>query len=152
MNSNNKTEISDNHIEIFNYNDKILVLNNKKIKYNQNINNIKNISPQNKMSENSKSCNKSRKKEDIKKNIRKLYYINRKNITTKNYNSNNNSNHKKNQIIMKIKTNTRNIELNDIGPKKKFCATFNNKGNGECKSKSKSKSKSKQNSKNKKKE
>ena len=35
------------------------------------------------------------KKEDIKKNIRKLYYINRKKITSTSYNSNNNSNHKK---------------------------------------------------------
>ena len=57
---------------------------------------------------------------------------------------------------MKINTNTRNLELIDIGSKNKYCATFNNKGNNEYKSKSKSKSKSnsksKQNSKNKKNE
>ena len=151
LNNYNKSESSDIHIDGFHNNkDKHLILSNlnniDKKNNNKNMKKINNIS-KNKNKNNSKSYNKNNlKKDDLKNNPRKLCYINKKRKTISScFNSHNNSYN--NNQIGKMRTNTRNIESNDISSKKNYnyCITYNNKKNSESKSKSKSKPKNRNN-------
>ena len=157
INNNNKTESSDFHIKNFNNKtDKKLFVNNfnnsenKKNYYNINKNKINNISCYHKNAKSSQSYIKNNtKKEEIKNCAKKLFYINKNRKTISSYNSHNNSCSKKDRII-KIRNNTRNLELADmVSSKYNNSVTYNinnfnnNKKNYESKSKSKSKSKQK---------
>ena len=87
----------------------------------------------------SNGSNANIKKEEPKNNCKKLFYIKKNRKIISSNNSHNNSSNKKTPI-MKIKKNTRNIELSDIDKKKNYSITYN-KRNYESRSKSKSKSK-----------
>ena len=149
---NNKTELSVPYIE---NKDKKLVINN----YNKSDNNrnnyyintkkINNISYHIKNPKSSKSYNKNiNKNEDIKKCNKKLYYFNKKRKASSSYNnSHNNSCNSKKQMI-KIRKNTRNIELSELNSNNNFSISFNNKNNNKNyyeSTKSKSKKKVKKN-------
>ena len=166
LNFNNKTEIGDLRMETFPNNNRVQkLIISKKIMYdrklgnNKNKTNIYNISYNNVKNNksytkknnnininantnkiinvNGNASNANLKKEEPKNYCKKLFYIKKNRKIISSYNSHNNSSNKKTPI-MKIKKNTRNIELSDIDKKSNYSITYN-KRNYESKSKSKSK-------------
>ena len=151
-NHNNKTESShnkDKKSQPNNFTNNI----NSEIKKNTNYFNINknktintnNLSYHHKNAKSSQSYGKNAvKKDEIKRCSKKLFYIkkNRKTISISSHNSNNNSCNKK-DLLIKVKSNTRNLETNEISSKYNNSVASYNKKNNDSKSKSKSKSKQK---------
>ena len=134
-NNKNKTNIY-NLSYNYNYNNfnnaksnKSYIKKNTSTNINTNVNKIINF--------NGNASNANLKKEEPKNYSKKLFYIKKNKKIISSYNSHNNSSNKKTPV-MKIKKNTRNIELSDIDKKNNFSITYN-KRNYESKSKSKSK-------------
>jgi len=141
MNNRNKTNIYNlSYNNNYNYNNYNIAKNNKsytKKNTNSNININANTNKIINFNGNSINNNANLKKEEPKNYSKKLFYINKNRKIISSYNSHNNSGNKKTPI-MKIKKNTRNIELSDIDRKNNYSITYN-KRNFESKSKSKSK-------------